>query len=81
MVDDLTHRFYDVGNEDERIYWTIMATGVRAMCVNRPDVLKQMLAGQALNSRTLMWMTQYVYYLASDNCRNKPHSVPGDTML
>jgi len=54
MVDDLTHRFHDVGNEDERMYSTIMATGVRAMCVNRPDVLKQMLIGQAMNSRTLV---------------------------
>lgn len=56
MVDDITHRFHDVGNEDERMYSTIMATGVRAMCVNRPDVLKQMLIGQAMNSRTLVPM-------------------------
>jgi len=32
-------RFLDVGNEDERMYETVAATGVRQMCVNRPDVL------------------------------------------
>ena len=43
MKDDVTHRFHDVGNEDEAMYLAILKTGVKAMCVNRPDVLLNLL--------------------------------------
>ncbi len=43
MKEDVTHKFHDVGNEDENMYMAIMETGVKAMCVNRPDVLFNLL--------------------------------------
>jgi len=43
MGEDVAHRFHDVGNEDETMYLAIMQTGVKAMCVNRPDVLANLL--------------------------------------
>jgi hypothetical protein len=43
MKEDLTKNFHDVGNEDESMYLAIMETGVKAMCVNRPDVLSNLL--------------------------------------
>ena len=39
---DTMEKYHDVGNEDESMYRTIMATGVRAMCINKPDVLVSM---------------------------------------
>lgn len=42
MREDTTHKYLDVGNEDEDMYNTVMATGVRSMCVNRPNKLLQM---------------------------------------
>lgn len=50
MKQDLSDLFHDVGNEDESMYRTIMATGVRAMCVNRPDVLFKMLQTLSANN-------------------------------
>ena len=44
MKDDILNRFHDVGNEDESMYRIIMATGVRSMCINRPDILLSMLS-------------------------------------
>ena len=43
MKIDITSTFYDVGNEDEVLFRVVMATGVKKMCVNKPDVLVQML--------------------------------------
>ena len=43
MRQDTTEKYHDVGNEDESMYRTIMATGVRAMCINKPDVLVNMI--------------------------------------
>ena len=43
MKEDVIHKFHDVGNEDESMYLAIMETGVKAMCVNRPDVLSNLL--------------------------------------
>jgi len=40
--EDLAYRFYDVGDEDEAMYQLLVATGVRTMCVNKPDVLVNM---------------------------------------
>jgi hypothetical protein len=31
-------KYADVGNEDEEMYETMMATGVYQICVNRPDI-------------------------------------------
>jgi len=39
MKEDVTYKYHDVGNEDEYMYHAVMTTGVRSMCVNRPDVL------------------------------------------
>lgn len=46
MEDDTRHRFHDVEDEDEIMYQIIMATGVKAMCVNKPDVLLNLLLKQ-----------------------------------
>ena len=39
MKSDVTTRFDDVGNEDVEMFRVVMATGVRKLCVNKPDVL------------------------------------------
>lgn len=44
MMHDVSTLFHDVGNEDESMYMAIMRTGVRKMCVNRPDVLHNLLS-------------------------------------
>ncbi len=38
-------RYVDVGNEDESMYRTVLRTGVRGVCVNRPDVMVNILGG------------------------------------
>lgn len=43
MKEDVKSVYYDVGNEDEMLFRVVMATGVKKMCVNKPDVLVQML--------------------------------------
>jgi glycerophosphoryl diester phosphodiesterase len=43
MVEDVTTKYHDVGNEDEVMFRTVMATGVKKMCVNKVDVLIDML--------------------------------------
>lgn len=43
MKEDITSVYYDVGNEDEMLFRVVMATGVKKLCVNKPDVLVQML--------------------------------------
>lgn len=50
MVEDVTLKYKDVGNEDLDMYNTIMRTGVRGMCVNRPDVLRFLLELRKENS-------------------------------
>jgi glycerophosphoryl diester phosphodiesterase len=44
MEEDVSDKFHDVGNETEDMYMTIMNTGVKAMCVNRSDVLSTLLS-------------------------------------
>ena len=44
---DTMEKYHDVGNEDEAMYRTIMATGVRAMCINKPDVLVSVIGRRA----------------------------------
>jgi glycerophosphoryl diester phosphodiesterase len=44
MRRDVENKYLDVGNEDETMYATLLETGVRQMCVNRPDVLLNMLS-------------------------------------
>lgn len=39
MREDYLNKYFDVGNEDEAMYRTVLMSGVRSMCVNRPDVL------------------------------------------
>jgi glycerophosphoryl diester phosphodiesterase len=42
MRSDTLLRYLDVGNEDAEMYKVVMWTGVRQMCVNRPNVLVDM---------------------------------------
>lgn len=39
MSKDSKNKYWDVGNEDEAMYETLLRTGVQQMCINRPDVL------------------------------------------
>jgi glycerophosphoryl diester phosphodiesterase len=39
MSHDIIHIFDDVGDEDERMYSILIATGVQSLCVNKPDRL------------------------------------------
>ena len=39
MLEDVSSKYFDVGNEDEEMYKVVMATGVQSMCINKPDVL------------------------------------------
>jgi glycerophosphoryl diester phosphodiesterase len=39
MKEDVTHKYRDLGNEDEAMYLAVMKTGVGSLCVNRPNVL------------------------------------------
>jgi glycerophosphoryl diester phosphodiesterase len=39
MSTDVNQRFWDVGNEDYAMYQVVMQTGVKQMCINRPDVM------------------------------------------
>lgn len=43
MKTDLKHKFHDVWSEDEKMYRTIMSSGVKSMCVNKPWLLSEML--------------------------------------
>lgn len=43
MNHDIMSEYCDIGNEDEMMFRVMMATGVRKMCVNKPDVLIKML--------------------------------------
>lgn len=49
IKEDVAEKYHDVGNEDELMYLTVMSTGVRALCVNKPDVLLNIL-GNLLRS-------------------------------
>jgi hypothetical protein len=39
MSTDVNQRFWDGGNEDYAMYQVVMQTGVKQMCINRPDVM------------------------------------------
>mmetsp|Transcript_2889 Transcript_2889/g.3312 ORF Transcript_2889/g.3312 Transcript_2889/m.3312 type:complete len:470 (+) Transcript_2889:196-1605(+) len=43
MNEDVYTKYFDVGNEDSNMYRFVMASGVKSMCVNRPDVLLETL--------------------------------------
>ena len=43
MKSDTTSKYWDIGNEDESCYQTLMETGVQQLCVNKPDVLAGLL--------------------------------------
>jgi len=40
-----SEKFDDVGFEDEAMYQTVLNSGVQKMCVNKPDVLLELLDG------------------------------------
>lgn len=53
MKKDVEQKYLDVGNEDEKMYLTLMATGVESMCVNRPDLLVSMIHSKnGMNAKT-----------------------------
>lgn len=57
MIEDIQRIWSeDVGNEDERMYRAIMATGVKGMCVNKPDLLSNIL-------KRYQHQIQYMYEL------------------
>jgi len=39
MIRDSSEWYLDIGNEDETLFQTIMNSGVKSICTNRPDVL------------------------------------------
>mmetsp|Transcript_17006 Transcript_17006/g.30842 ORF Transcript_17006/g.30842 Transcript_17006/m.30842 type:complete len:408 (-) Transcript_17006:40-1263(-) len=43
MKEDHLNEYFDVGNEDISMYKTVLMSGVKSMCVNRPDVMAQAL--------------------------------------
>jgi len=43
MKEDSSTKYLDVGNEDETMYLAVVNTGVMIMCVNKPDVLLNLL--------------------------------------
>lgn len=42
MKEDTIYKYHDVGNEDEKMYEVVMRSGVRGMCVNRPDIMAKL---------------------------------------
>ncbi len=44
MKSDYHTKYFDVGNEDEDMYLTVLRSGVQSLCVNRPDILAKALA-------------------------------------
>ena len=42
MLSDVADKYLDVGNEDSSMYDMLLETGVKQLCVNRPDVLVKM---------------------------------------
>jgi glycerophosphoryl diester phosphodiesterase len=46
MRQDVTDKYLDVGNEDESMYRTVLATGVQAICLNKPYILHHMIQRQ-----------------------------------
>jgi glycerophosphoryl diester phosphodiesterase len=39
MASDTLEKYWDVGNEDELMYATLIRTGVQSVCINKPDVM------------------------------------------
>lgn len=50
MKEDVAYKYYDVGNEDVDMYLAVMKTGVWSMCVNRPNVIIELM--RRLKKRT-----------------------------
>lgn len=44
MKEDYHMKYFDVGNEDEAMYMTVLRSGVQSLCVNRPDILAKVLS-------------------------------------
>ena len=49
MAEDTKTKYLDVGNEDESMYQTVIKTGVQGLCVNRPNILIDMLKRTSCN--------------------------------
>jgi len=50
MLEDVTEKYLDVGNEDELMYLTVINTGVDTLCVNKPEIMASLLKSMAENS-------------------------------
>mmetsp|Transcript_20082 Transcript_20082/g.37825 ORF Transcript_20082/g.37825 Transcript_20082/m.37825 type:complete len:429 (-) Transcript_20082:548-1834(-) len=59
MKDDYLNKYFDVGNEDEAMYTTVLRSGVTSMCVNRPGILVNALKKtQGVESHRHIWHDQ-----------------------
>lgn len=52
MSHDHVNKYFDCGNEDMTQYRTVLLSGVRSMCVNRPDVMVKTL--ESLQAASLL---------------------------
>lgn len=43
MTYDSLNKYFDVGSEDISMYRTVLLSGVRSVCVNKPDIMKKAL--------------------------------------
>lgn len=51
MAADARSKFWDMGNEDEACYQTLIETGVQQICCNRPDMLMRMMSLSSLQEK------------------------------
>lgn len=49
MGEDSKFKYFDVGNEDEAMYKSVLRSGVSAMCVNRPNIMVTLLKRLSTN--------------------------------
>jgi glycerophosphoryl diester phosphodiesterase len=58
MEMDTCSNYLDVGNEDESMYETVLSSGVKSMCVNRPDVLLKHLVSRRVRGQALQYASR-----------------------
>ncbi len=52
MKEDVTSKYFDVGNEDEMMYDVLLRSGVQSICGNRPEVIVKVVESQG---RRINW--------------------------
>lgn len=58
MKEDVTSKYFDVGNEDESMYEVLIKSGVQSICGNRPDVIVKVVEKQG---RRLKWTSTMIF--------------------